>query len=78
MPNVLMPTICARFRVLDGARDDLGRAGRAAVDEHDERQVGGDAAGRDRMGRLVAVRGALDEDVPLLRNWLATASASLT
>ena len=32
--------------VLDRARHDLGRAGRAAVDEHDERQVGGDAARR--------------------------------
>ena len=49
-------------RILERARHDLRRAGGAAVDEDDERQVGGEPPGDDLVLGLVAVGVALDED----------------
>ena len=52
--------------VLDRAGHDLRRAGRAGVDEDDERQVGGEPARRDGGRGLVAVGRLLDVDVAVL------------
>ena len=44
LPNVVSPTIVARFAILERARDDLARRRAAPVDEDDELDA---AAGRE-------------------------------
>ena len=46
VPNERTPTTLARPGVLQGPGHDLGRTGRAVVDQHDQRGLGGDPAGR--------------------------------
>ena len=79
VPIGLDPDDLGPAGVLQRAGHDLRRAGRAGVDEDDQRQVRCERRrARPRASSRCRRRARSMNTRPLLRNWLATPSASLT